>query len=395
MNVTQAAYQVERDLASPLAVWPEYSPATIPLVIFDDDDFRFYNHPAPPQRRPAHMMGATAAEIDGVWTALVPVTTCQDETDLIPLVYHECFHAFQHSGAFRFDEQFDFFRSLAFYPELDATYRALCLAEIEVLESPGLQPGQKATLLAGLAERRQAILAARADLPAFVQHLERLEGTAFYVEQQVRAQRFGVPAEMFSAHYGGVVPGKYGWTRHHAVGAAICRLLDGTYDNWQGQVAGGASLSALLIDRFGQQRVDLACLDLAAIVAREQQSASQIRAGLEAQIAQLEQDGAIRIQWPEGASVVQMLSPTAAVSLGDGRLLHGSFLTIQLPNGTIQLQGGRILQDYNRREVMFPAVPVDHTADRLQVDTDTAQIALSGVGRIGENRFRLAQKTRG
>jgi hypothetical protein len=391
MNVGEASVQVEKALASPLVTWPGYIPAAIPVLIFDTSDFMFFNHPDSLQERPAHLVAATAIELNGVLTATIPVEQCQDGTDLIPILYHECFHVYQIGSAFRLDEQFDFFRALAFYPELDATYRALCLAEIEVIDSASFSSREKAAYLARLAEKRHRILAVHDGLLAFVHHLERLEGTAYYVEQRAREAIFGIPAEMFSSHYGGVVPSKVGWTRHHAVGAAICRLLDEVSKGWQAQVAAGASLSTFLIQEFGQEEADLANLALPDRIAQEQDAAARVRAGFEADIAQLVQEGSISIRWPPHVPVMRSLRPAETVSLGDGRLIHAGFYVLQLPNGTIHLRSGPIVEDYRRCEVRFPAVPLRRTGDRLEADTEKAQISLTGVRELADGAFELVE----
>ncbi len=121
MNLTEAAKKIEQALTFPLETWPGYSPKSIPLAIYDAQDAIFYNHPDPPQEQPEQLAAATAVEINGVVTATIPVEMCRSETELIPLVYHECFHVYQNRGAFQFSEQFDFFKALAFYPELNGT----------------------------------------------------------------------------------------------------------------------------------------------------------------------------------------------------------------------------------------------------------------------------------
>lgn len=388
MNVAEASKKVEQALASPVETWPGYSPKCIPLVIYDPSDFVFYNHPAPSQERPKQLTAASFSEINGVMAAIIPVEQCENDADLISLIYHECFHVYQNSGAFQFNEHFDFFRSLAFYPELNGTYRALCLAEVEVFDRPTFSTQAKGAYLAALAQRRQRILAKREGLPAFVQHLERLEGPSVYVEQKARTQLFNTTIELLPRHYG-VTPSMYGWSRHHAIGAATCRLLDELTGGWQAQVAYGASLTGVLVQTFGQEEIDLTDLSLSEKTAQEQEAATQIRTDLQASVDRMMQAGAIRIQWPDGVRVTRALNPTQTTSLGDGRLIHSDFLILHLPNGTISLHGGDIVEDYDRLEVMFPGVPLQMVGDQLNAGTRTAQMSLTGVESVGGNVFRL------
>lgn len=45
MKVKQALELIERGLADPVVTWPGYSPAAIPLAVFDDDDVAYLNRP--------------------------------------------------------------------------------------------------------------------------------------------------------------------------------------------------------------------------------------------------------------------------------------------------------------------------------------------------------------
>ncbi len=140
MRAAQAVELIQQALLAPVETWPGYSPRAFPVCVYDKDEHYFLNHPEPPQGRPPELTAATACEIGGLMTAVIPADICSDERSLIPLLYHECFHAHQNRGAFRFAEKFDFFRCLAYYPELNAQYRALCAAEAEVLANRELHP---------------------------------------------------------------------------------------------------------------------------------------------------------------------------------------------------------------------------------------------------------------
>jgi hypothetical protein len=381
MNLAEAAKKIEPALTSPVETWPGYSPKSLPLAIYDARDVIFYNHPDPPQERPEQLAAATAVKINGVVTATIPVEMCPSETELIPLVYHEGFHVYQDRGAFQFSEQFNFFKALAFYPELNGTYRGLCLAEAEVINDSLLSSKEKAIYLATLAQRRHKILTEQEGLLAFEKSSERREGTASYVEQQARTQIFSMPVE--------AVPTQYGWSRQYTIGAGTCYLLDELVKGWPARVEAGESPTGVLIRGFGQEKADLTRLKLAEKIAQENEATAQIRANLQAKIDRLEAEGAIRLRLPTRVSIRRSFNPQAIVSLGDGRLLHSDYLLLQLPNGKISLRGDGIVEDYSHNEVIFPPVPLQIVNDRLAVDTQAVQIFLTGVQRVGENMFKL------
>lgn len=134
MRAAEAVHLAEQAIRSPVETWPGYSPANVPVCIYDPEEHYFLNHPRPPSRRPQELTAFTACDIGGLPTATIPAEMCSDETTLIPLIYHECFHGYQDSGGFRFEDQFDFFNCVAYYPEFNVPHRALCVAEAEVGE---------------------------------------------------------------------------------------------------------------------------------------------------------------------------------------------------------------------------------------------------------------------
>jgi len=175
MNTPQAIELVELALENPVSTWLDFTPKNVPLVLYDDQGFAFINHPNPPAERPENLTAATAVEINGILTATIPVEMCDDERSLVPLVYHECFHVYQGSR-FQFKGEYNFFEVLAFYPELNPVYRALCSAETDILNNHDLTNVEKARLLAATAQKRRLILAKHDGLNHFEHDLERNEG---------------------------------------------------------------------------------------------------------------------------------------------------------------------------------------------------------------------------
>lgn len=382
MNVTEARRAVEQALVLPVQTWLDYSPKSIPLVIYDDSEFAFLNHPVPPQERPSQLTAATSIEISGVMTATIPAGMCENEEALVPLVYHECFHVFQATGAFQSTERFDFFKALAFYPELNSSYRALCLAESEILNNTTLTAQEQAIYLAALTKRRHNILALREGLLAFERSSERREGTASYVEQKARAAMFDKsPAS---------VACRYGWSRQYAIGAAACWLLDRLQvKGWQERVQVGEAPTDILIGIFGREDLDLAALQLTEKEAQEDIAASQILARANAQAEELWRDGAIRVQLPGSVQVFRSFNPMGIVSLGDGRLLHSEFLIVQIPHGKIAIRKAIALEDYNLGELVFRAIPFQVVDGRLEATTETVQISLSNVESASDGILKL------
>lgn len=185
MNARQALKIVQRALENPVPTWLDYTPQNVPIVLYDEDEFVFINHPNPPTERPTNLTAATALEINGILTATIPLRTGCDEQLLVPLVYHECFHVYQ-DRKFQFKGNYDFFEVLAFYPELHPAYRALCSAETDVLNDSTLSLFEKAKLLSVLVRKRRHILFQHDGLLDFENNLERKEGVASFVERKAR-----------------------------------------------------------------------------------------------------------------------------------------------------------------------------------------------------------------
>ncbi|MBZ0289783.1 MAG: hypothetical protein K8I30_19330, partial [Anaerolineae bacterium] len=284
MNLHEAVQHVETALTKPVDVWPGYGFARIPFVIYDADEAVFFNHPNP--RRPPQLTGAaTALDIEGIQTATIPAAMVKSEADLIPLLYHEGFHVYQNNGGFAAQTAaFDFFRALAFYPELHGEYRALCLAEAEVYNTPHRE--SRPALLGALAQRKQNVLTTlpNADVLAFERNLERVEGTASFVEAAAREKIYGLSPDKVEA--------RYGWSRQYTVGQAVCRFLRNVQPStWQQAVAAGNSPTDIVIAAYFREKTDLSALDLETKIAQETEDAARISAQHESRIAEMLDSG--------------------------------------------------------------------------------------------------------
>lgn len=378
MRVSKAVQIIENALQSPLETWPGFSPRDIPLAIFDVEEIAYLNHPSPPAERPPGLMAATAMPINGILTATIPLWMCQELVQIPPLVYHECFHVYQDSGAFRkiYPPDYNFHRALAVYPELNARQRALCRLEADIYNDAQQPIEEKAALLAALIAQRYAILERQPLALALAKLSERHEGPAYFIQQQVDLMLNGAPIPS--------VPTRYGYSRQYYSGAAACRLLRQFVQNWHLLIQEGAAPSEIILQRFGDQEADLSALRLDEITAEEEAAIQPILSNVEAAF----QGACIRLQIADERAM-RGFNPMSVLSLGDGRLLHTDVYFLQGDFGTLQLKQGRLLEDFNTGDLLFPAIPMELHGDQLYAETSTLSIRLRRVTQLDDNTFRL------
>jgi len=366
---------VKRALENPVSTWLDYTPRNVPIVIYDDDEFIFINHPNPPSDRPNQLTAATALEINGYLTATIPLAMCNDKQSLIPLVYHECFHVHQ-GQKFQFDGEYNFFEVLAFYPELNPTYRALCSAETDVLNNNTLSPLEKSKVLSGLIRKRHGILAQHEGLLDFEKNLEMNEGAASFVEQKAKAALFNISPDNSMCYYG--------YSRQYFMGAAICWLLEQTYSTskWQELVECGKSLSELLLQIAPQEQTDWTMLDIANKEKLEKQNVERILFEANRKIENLLNNGAVTIRLSGKTQIFRSFSPRSIIALGDGRLIHPEFVTIQTPNGQISIQDEMTLENYTDGTVVFHAATPEIVNNKLDMHSENVQISLEQVRQL-------------
>lgn len=382
MNTKQAREIVQNALKNPVSTWLDYTPKNIPIVLYDDQEFVFINHPDPPTERPDRLTAATAFEINGLLTATIPLEICSDEQSLIPLVYHECFHVYQ-GQKFQYNGQYNFFEVLAFYPELNPAYRALCSAETDVINSNVLSNPEKARILSVTAQKRRQILAKYAGLLEFENDLERKEGLASFVEQKAKSQLFNIPPDNSTCYYG--------YSRQYFMGAAICWLFEQMYPSkeWQETIERGLSLSELLAQNAVLQ-TDVSYLKLDEREKLEKQKVAQIFSNANQKIENLFQSGAITIKLPSKADLFRSFSPKSIISLGDGRLIHPDFLIIQMPNGSISIQG-MAFENYNDQTVTFSYKPCEVKDGEMDIFTENITVSLKNVRKLSDESIEVLQ----
>ncbi len=375
MKASIAAEMIRQAVGVSVQTWLDYAPRDAPMVVYDSDEFILINHPNPPSKRPETLTAATAMEIGGTLTATIPSSMCDDEQSLVPLAYHECFHVYQ-GKAFQFDGGYDFFAVLAFYPELNYAYRALCSAEADVINDNGLSPLEQATYISALTQKRHEILSHHSGLLDFEKDLERNEGTASFVEQKARREIYGTPPDNSVCHYG--------YSRQYFMGAAICWLLEKLYpaSKWQESIQEGKALSEFLLQATLHETVDLEALNLSRKEEREQMAAELVLANANRQIADLHREGAVTIKLPGKTHISRSFSPQSIVSLGDGRLVHPEFVIIGTPNGQIAIQDEITLENYTEGTVTFRAAPYTVVDNKLEINTGNVKVSLENVRQL-------------
>ncbi len=379
MKALVAADLIRQAIQNPVQTWLDYTPKDTPMVVYDEDDFIFINHPNPPTERP-DLTAATAMEINGIRTATIPSLVCEDGQSLVPLAYHECFHVYQNI-AFRFTGEYDFFEVLAFYPELNYPYRALCSAETNVVSNTRLSNHERAQYLSTLTRMRHEILSRHKGLLEFEKDLERNEGVASFVEQKARTKIYGMLPDNSISYYN--------YSRQYFLGPAICWILEEFYpDNkWQHSIETGTSPTDCLMQAISSYTAKLEDLDLSRIEAKEQIAAETALANANEKIDNLLEGEMVRIKLPDKAHVFRSFSPRSIISLGDGRLIHQEFVIIQVPNGRIEINGDIVLEDFNQRTVVCRAIPYRIYDGILKIETSTVRIQLSNVKQTQENEF--------
>jgi hypothetical protein len=382
LNLEEVVQVIKAGLTNPVDTWPGYSPAGVPLVVFDDEAALYLNHPSPPVERPPELMAATAQQVGGVLTATLPLWMCQDPRSLMPLVYHECFHVYQEQGGFlrvEPDEDFSFQRALSFFPELDPLHRAFCRAECEVLNDLQRIPEEQAILLAGLSTKRFALLEDRPEALALTRQTERREGPAYYIQQQVDCLLNGSPIPKQEV--------QFGYSRQYHVGAAICRLLSQLVEDWCQSIEAGLSPSEVLVKKFGGNSTRLTDLDLDQKTRQETFNVRSILAEVQASLP----EPAVRLRVSSRGEAARVwmrgFNPMTVRSLGDGRLFHSGIYILQGPAGILKLKSGTLLENFTTDEIIFVAKSLELNGHRLDLETEEIAIHLEGVVEIDKGMF--------
>lgn len=345
------------DEAGTRGVWPGFNPRSVPLALFDGENTLLRGHPFPPAefvpvpgqsrlliargRHPAVTANSTR-EIGGVRTAtVIPAPGASFQWAMLPVV-EEAFHVFwlERHPAFRPDEMARYA-----YPLDDVENLRAMLAEDEALaraiEAPSAS-GAAAWAAAALALRdaRQPSLAD--EVRAFETALEMMEGTANYVSRIAVGEAPARTAERLrrARPVDGIR-----W-RFYDSGAALCFVLDRLSAGWKAAAEREPALTMVeqlrgALRQSPAQAASFSEGELSALLAR----ASSAIADFESQRAQL---GAsifgrpgrrIAISVATGAEPfrIRRFDPINLLVLRAGEVLHLHHLTLESPQGTVDL----------------------------------------------------------
>ena len=380
LSLAHAVQLIKSTLENPIAnLWHDYDPRKIPFAIYDDQEAVYLNHPNPPQERPQHMVAATSLEINGVYTATLPMKIIGvDEQTFVPIAYHEGFHVYQQH---RFSPiKFDFFAAMSHYPELDPEYRALCHLEADVLRSDWATD-KKIKFMSHLGRLRRERLIHHESLLAYERFLERSEGTAHYIEQKARQALYDIPPQLTDIGFG--------LTRFYQVGAGLCWLMSQTIPDWMIRIEAGESLSDIL-QTMSETPADLSELGYESVRANNIKMCAIIQDGIEAQMHQLYAKGTLVIRYEGIQKVFRAFTPSTLNSLGDGRVVHRSMYQLILPQyGKVACDDVLLVDNMDMCELVLENVPYTYADGVLQIDTPQIQANLSSVLQVDKGLFKI------
>ena len=345
------------DAAASRGVWPGFDPSAIPVALFDGERTVLLRHPSPPAefapmpgrpgvlvatgRYPAVTSNSTR-EIGGVRTATVIATPAQSIDSTMLAVVEEVFHVFwlARHPAFRPNELARYA-----YPLEDANNLRALLAEDEALARALEAPltGDAARWAAAALEIRRTRAPALADdVRAYETSLEMMEGTANYVARVGVGEPVSRTVERLRAPR----PAENIRWRFYDTGTALCLLLDRLGPGWQARSEREPAIT--LVDLMGAA---LRVRDVAAAVfpAADAERFLATAAGSTADLRERRQRLRAELRARPGVRIVidvemgaepfraQRFDPINLVVLGEGDVAHPNYLTLAVPQGTVEL----------------------------------------------------------
>ena len=376
MQATVAAETLKTSFETIADTWRGYSPATVPFAVYDDATVVYLNHPSAPDERPSNLYSATAIDIGGILTATVPAHWCDDESDLVPLGYHEGLHVYQAKN-FTENPSYDFFSALAHYPEFDASYRAAASLQATILNHPAMPVDVKLRQLVPIHDQLQRSFSTP-DIQQYERAMERQEGTASYIEAKAKQALFGIAPSP--------IPDNFGWGRFYDTGAALCRLLDKVSDNWQAVVENGASLSELIYQLTDKPDHTINGFDK--VYERQYRRVEREKIALQTQVDNLKNNG-IRIVYPKFIPSYRNFNPRAMHSW-DGALLHTQSFRLTLEGiGEVTIEGDFAIDDIANSQLIIPKSDITITQGTLTIDSDNLHVSLSDIEQISDTVFQI------
>jgi hypothetical protein len=382
------------DEAAARGVWPGFSPASIPLALFDGERTILLRHPNPPPEfspmpgRPGVLFangrhpgvaGNSTRDIGGVRTATVIATPAQPVERTVLAVVEEVFHVFwlARHPSFRPNEMARYA-----YPLDDVENLGRLLAEDEAL-ARALE-AQRIDDAAGWAAaaigiRRERVSRLAEDVRVYETSLEMMEGTANYVARvsvgepaSRTVERLRVPRSAEDVRW-----------RFYDTGAALCLLLDRLSAGWQERSDRQPTLTIVeLMDAALRGRGAAAAAfsnpDRAGFEARAAASVADLgvrRQRLRAELLE-RQGGRVVIEVITGAEPlrVQRFDPINLMVLDAGAIAHANYLTLSVPQGTVELTNPGFV-----RGTFGGTVSVTEAAGRYPLSDGVRRLTIAGI----------------
>jgi len=365
-SAAQNIFAVVRALdAASRGVWPGFDPSTIPVALYDGEATILFRHPSPPPEfspmpgRPGVLIakgrypgvaGNSTREIGGVRTATVIARPAQPVEGAVLATVEEVFHVFwlARHPSFRPNEL-----SRYAYPLKDAENLRRLLAEDEALARAleAKPAGEAARWAAAAIEIRRARTPSLTDdVRSFETALEMMEGTANYVARVAVGEPPARTAERLRASR----PAESIRWRFYDTGAALCLLLDRLSPGWQERAEQQPALTIVdIMDTALRAHhaeagtfsgtdtaafATRAAADIADLSGRQQRLRSEI----------LERRGPrVVVEVEEGAEPfrVQRFDPINLMVLDAGEIAHANFLSLSVPQGTVELANPGFVRD--------------------------------------------------
>jgi hypothetical protein len=401
------------DEAAARGVWPGFSPAGIPVALYDGEHTILLRHPSPPPEfspmpgrpgvhiakgRHPGVTGNSTREIGGVRTATVIATPAQPVERTMLAVVEEVFHVFwlARHPSFRPNEMARYV-----YPLDEAENLGRLLAEDEALaralEARRVDDaaGWAATAL-GI--RRERVPRLAEDIRAYETSLEMVEGTANYVARV----SVGEPASRTVERLRAPRPAEDVRWRFYDTGAALCLLLDRLSPGWQERSDRQPALTIVeLMDAAFRGRdpapAAFSEADTAAFKAWAAASTADLgvrRRRLRAELIE-RQGSRIVVDVAPGAEpfLVQRFDPINLMVLDAGAIAHANYLSLAVPQGTIELTNPGFV-----RGSFGGTVSITEAAGRHPLSDGVRRLTIAGIEgapKVGNNEGAVSVEAPG
>ena len=382
------------DEAAARGVWPGFSPTGIPVALFDGEHTILLRHPSPPPEfspmpgRPGVLFvngrhpgvtGNSTREIGGVRTATVIATPAQPVERTMLAVVEEVFHVFwlARHPSFRPNELARYV-----YPVDDVENLGRLIAEDEALaralEAQRIDDAA-GWAAAALGFRRERVTRLAEDVRVYETSLEMMEGTANYVARV----SVGEPVQKTADRLRAPRPAEDIRWRFYDTGAALCLLLDRLSPGWQARSDHQPALTMveLMEEALRARGVAAAAFPEAETAGfRARAAASIADLGVRRQRLRTElgerRGGRVVVEVAAGAEPfrVQRFDPINLMVLGAGAMAHANYLTLAVPQGSIELTNPGFV-----RGSFGGTVSVTEAAGRHPLSDGVRRLTIAGI----------------